>query len=132
MHVPLVHGICVVQEMLLPLLSMYGFCPELLRSMPTNVAFLPTTCSGSNGPSTLAGSSTARLENASHMPLLSTTNWLNLVQLSRVFWMLGSLFGLGGFGSQMVPVYFTVDAVDPSILGMLVRSANDSATGAGG
>src|SRR5256885_2613129 len=123
MHVPLAHGICVVQETSLPLVSRYGFCPELLRSMPTKVACLPTACSGSNGPSTLAGSSTARLLKASHMPLLSTTNWLNLVQLSRVFWMLASLVGLGGNGLQMVPVFFTVDAVDPSILATLPRSA---------
>src|SRR5262245_57136155 len=105
MQVPMAQGFCAAQEMVLPFASRYGFCPELLRSMPTKVTVLPTFCSGSNVPSTLAGSSTARLEKTSQAPpLLSTTNWLYFLQLSMVFWMLGSLSGLGGLGLQMVPV----------------------------
>src|SRR6185312_501293 len=131
MQFRLAHGTVAEHEMVLPLASRYAFWPELLRSMPVKVAVLPTTCSGSNVPSTFDGSSTPMLVKASHEPSLSTTNWLYLFQLSMVDWMLGSFVGLGGNGLQMTPVYATTLAQAPSILPVLLRSANCSWTGGG-
>src|SRR6476619_6450186 len=122
MHDPLARGTVAEHEISLPLASRYGFWPELLRSMPVMVAVAPTTLSGSNVPITFDGSSTAMLLNASHMPLLSSTNWLYFCQLCRL---------AAAIGSQMVPVCVTTLAEAPSILGMLVMSPGPITTGGG-
>src|SRR3954462_14171132 len=122
MHEPFMHGTVSEQEMALPLASRYGFCPELLRSMAVMVACWLTALSGSNVPITFDGSSMATLLKASHMPLLSRTNWLYFCQPCRL---------AADCGSQMVPVCVTTLAEAPSILGMLVMSPGPITTGGG-